>query len=262
MRSARAAVSLIFCFLLASCTSEYNLATHQQESLLYSSDKEVRMGDRINAGMEKQFKFIDDVDVNERVKRLLDSIVAVCDRKDILYFIRIMDEEDVNAVSIPGGYIYVFKGLIDKVQSDDQLAGVIAHEVGHINARHGVKRLQAAYGALLVQVLSMKTDNPEVAAGVNLAINSVFTEYSQQDEFEADELAIKYMKKAGYDPNAMVQFLTILQQEQEKAALRPYSYWRTHPHLSRRIAVTNKAITGKMEFKDYLNIIQADDPVK
>jgi len=255
-------VLLILCLSLPACTSEYNLATRRQETLLYSSDKETRMGERMAAGIEKQFKIIEDVDVNERVEKILDRIVAVCDRKDILYFIKVLDEEDINAVSLPGGYVYVFKGLIDKVKSDDQLAGVIAHEVGHINARHAVKRLQASYGAILLQALSIETESADVAAGVGLAINSMFSEYSQQDEFQADDLGVKYMKKAGFDPNAMVEFLEILRLEQEKAPVRSYSYWRTHPHLSMRIAVINKAIKGEMGFKDYLNIIQADDPVK
>ena len=136
------------------------------------------------------------------------------------------------------------------------------HVLGTTDETHpGVKRLQAAYGAMLLQILSVQTKDANVAAGVNLAINSLFTEYSQQDEFQADELAVKYMKKAGYDPSQMVAFLEILKQKQAKDPVRPYSYWRTHPHLSQRIAVTNKEIKGKLEFKDYLNIIQADDPL-
>jgi predicted Zn-dependent protease len=150
---------------------------------------------------------------------------------------------------------------MERVENDDQLAGVIAHEVGHITARHAVKRLQASYGAMLLQILAVETGKGEVATGVNLALNTIFSEYSQQDEFEADRLAVKYMRKAGYDPNEMVNFLKILREKQEKEPSRPKVYWRTHPNLPQRIAVTNKEIQGKLEFKDYLNIIQADDPV-
>ena len=260
-------LSVCLAVFFCGCTSEYNLATRQQESLLYSTDKEVRIWERVAEQVEEQFEVIEDIDLNERLDLVLERIVQVCDRKGLLYFAKIIDEKEesgeeiINAVSLPGGYIYVFKDLMDKIENDDQLAGVIAHEVGHITARHGVKRLQAFYGAMLVQILSMETKNSDVAAGVSLAISSLFTEYSQQDEFQADQLAVKYMKKAGYDPAQMIVFLEMLKEKQEKDPIRVYSYWRTHPHISRRIAVTNKEITGKLEFKDYLNIIQSDDPI-
>ncbi|MCK5084001.1 MAG: M48 family metalloprotease, partial [Candidatus Omnitrophica bacterium] len=163
----------------------------------------------------------------------------------------------INAVSLPGGYVYVFRGLIEKVDNDDELAGVIAHEVGHITARHGVKRMQNAYAALILQVASTQT-NARVAGGVNFALNSLFLEHSKQDEFEADRLGVKYLKKAGYNPKAMVAFLEKLKIEKEKAPRNRYSYWRTHPYLSQRISVVNQEITGKLEFRDYLNLTGND----
>ncbi|HQP10004.1 MAG TPA: M48 family metallopeptidase, partial [Candidatus Omnitrophota bacterium] len=200
-----------------------------------------------------EYAILSDIDVNERVETILARIAAVCDRKDLVYFIKVLDDDPINAVSLPGGYVYVFRGLIEKVGSDDELAGVIAHEVGHITARHGVKRMQAAYAAMVLQVASIPAGG-RVASGVNLAINSMFMEYSQEDEFEADRLAVKYLKKAGYDPRAMVTFFEKLKVEKDKEPLRQYSYWRTHPYLSQRIAVVNQEVSGKLEFRDYLNL--------
>ncbi len=242
---------------LQGCATEYNLATRQQETLLYGTEKEVKIGDTIAPKIEEQYDILRDVDVNERVQRILQRIVAVCDRKELVYFIKVLDDDLINAVSLPGGYIYVFRGLIEKTDNDDELAGVVAHEVGHITARHGIKRMQNAYAALLLQVASTQT-NARVAGGVNFVLNSLFMEYSQEDEFEADRLSVKYLKKAGYDPKAMVRFLEKLKIEKEKAPLRQYSYWRTHPHLSQRISVVNQEITGKLEFRDYLNLIGND----
>ena len=248
--------------LLSGCSTEYNLATEQQETLLYGTEKEVKIGEsvarRFEQGLQQDNKIVSDVDVNNRVEKILERIVAVCDRKDLMYFIKVIDEEDIiNAVSLPGGYIYVYKGLIDKVKSDDELAGVIAHEVGHITAKHGMKRLQSLYGALLLQIASTQS-NAEVAQGVNIALTSIFLEYSQRDEFEADRLGVKYLKRAGYDPKSMSSFLQKLREEQDKAPLKEYSYWRTHPHLSQRIAVVNREATGQLEFRDYLNLIGND----
>jgi predicted Zn-dependent protease len=245
---------LILVLILAGCSTEYNLATGQQETLLYGTEKEVKIGEAVAPKIEAQYEVMTELDVNERVNRVLDRIVAVCDRKDVVYFIKVLDEDLINAVSLPGGYVYVFKGLIDKVKSDDELASVIAHEVGHITARHGVKRMQAAYAALALQIASTQT-NGSTAAGVNLAINSLFLEYSQEDEFEADRLSVKYLKKAGYDPSAVVTFLKTLKAEEEKEPLKQHSYWRTHPYISQRISAANQEVTGKLEFRDYLNLI-------
>ncbi len=239
-------------FLLSGCfTTEYNLATEKQETLLYDTDQEIRIGTAYAAKVNSQMEINHDIDLNERAQRILDDIVDVCDRKELVYFVKIIEKEDINAVSLPGGYIYLFKGLMDAVDNDGQLAGVIAHEVAHITARHGMKRLQAAYGATLLQLVSAVAA-PEVAGGTGLALNTIFTEYSQQDEFEADKLAVKYMRKAGYEPTEMIAFLMKLKEEDEKAPLKRLSYWKTHPHPAKRMAVVRKAITGKLDFRDYV----------
>ena len=246
---------LLAVFCLAGCTTEYNLATKQEETLLYGTDKEVSIGEAMAVKMEGQYDIVTDVDLNDRARKVLDRIVAVCDRKDIVYFIKVIDKDLMNAVSLPGGYVYVFKGLMEKLDTDDELAGVIAHEVAHINARHAVKRIQSAYGALILQGLATQS-SAQVARGVNFALISLFSAYSQQDEFEADRLGVKYMKLAGYDPHAMTTVLEKLKKEEDKEPSREYSYWRTHPFIAQRVSVVNQAITGKMDFKDYLNLME------
>lgn len=250
-------VSVLFLILIVfmyGCATEYNLATQKQETLMYGTDKEVAIGDAVSRQIEQQYAVIADIDVNERVEAILDRIVAVCDRQDIVYFIKVIKEEGINAVSLPGGYVYIFEGLLEKVKDDEELASVIAHEVGHITAKHSMKRLQASYGAMVLQLLSTQAGG-NVAGGVNLALTTLFMEYSQEAEFEADRLAVKYMKKAGYDPTKVSSMLQKLQVEHDKEPLRPHSYWRTHPHIPERIANVNQEITGKLEFKDYIKLI-------
>ncbi|MBI5149638.1 MAG: M48 family metalloprotease [Candidatus Omnitrophica bacterium] len=245
---------MLFCCALAGCSTEYNLATQQQETLIYGTDKEVAIGEAVAAKMEAQYETATDVDLNERVQKILGRVVAVCDRKDIVYFIKVIDKDLMNAVSLPGGYVYIFKDVLDKAENDDELAGVIAHEVAHITARHAVKRIQNAYGALILQGLATQSST-RVAQGVNFALLSLFSAYSQQDEFEADRLGVKYMRLAGYNPDAMVTFLKKLKKEEDKQPSREYSYWRTHPFIPQRISAVNQAITGKLDFKDYLNLM-------
>ncbi len=254
-------LGLLLMINIMGCATEYNLATQREETLIYGDEKEIHLGEAMARSIELHYKdkIFTEVDANERVERILKRITEVCDRTDIVYFIKIIDEDEMNAVSLPGGYIYVFKKLVEKVDNDDQLAGVIAHEVGHITAKHAIKKLQEAYGAMLFQLAVTQTPARNVSGGLNFALTSLFMSHSQEDEFQADELGVKYMKAAGYNPLEMTNMLRKLQQEQDKSSLRQYSYWRTHPHIPERVAAVNTIVSGKMEFKDYIKMIGRDE---
>jgi len=245
---------LICCLLVCcGCTSEFNLATGREESLFYTTEQEVRIGEKVSKQFDKHYEISTEVEENKRVNRILDKIVAVCDRKEFVYTIKIIDDDKLNALSLPGGPVYVFKKLVDKV-NDDELAGIIAHEVAHIAARHGVKRMQGALGYTLVQALAVSTGNTDAILGAQAAYLTAFLAYSREDEFQADRLGVKYMKKAGYDPSGMVNLLEKLMEEKRRAPLQKFGYWRTHPYLNERMAVVRQAITGQLDFKGYLNL--------
>ncbi len=251
-------LSLLICSLcftiLMGCETQYNAALHHQETLLYGDEKEKSIGASAALSVEKTSKINTDVDVNERVRRVLDKIVAVCDRQDLVYTIRVVDEDVMNAFSLPGGYVYIYKGLLDKMDNDDQLAGVIGHEVAHIVAKHALKRLQAAYGATILEGAAVASGHINMAAGMDLAISSVFFENSREDEFQSDRLGLKYMSLAGYDPHQMKIMLGKLLKAQTKLGLQPKSYWRSHPYIPLRIAKVDQEANGKVQFKDYLNL--------
>jgi predicted Zn-dependent protease len=241
--------------LLSSCThSEFNLATGRQETSLYTTEREEHIGASVAVQMEKNFKISNDYEKNQRLDQILRRIAEVCDRRELVYTIRIIDEDDMNAVSLPGGYVYFFRGLMDKLKTDDELAAVIAHEVGHITARHAMKRLQASYGALLLQLGSVAANEFALAQGVGAAYQTVFLAFSRQDEFQADKLSVKYLRGAGYDPNAIVKVLETLQEEQRRRAPSRIAYFRTHPYVSERIGVVKREISGYLDFNSYLNL--------
>lgn len=246
---------LCMIFLLhGGCASSYfNLATQREEWVLYSSEQEVNMGRKISKRLEDHFKPFEDQTAQDRIDAIGQRLVRVCDRKEILYTFKVLDLKEVNAVSLPGGFVYVNRGLLEKVGSDDELAGVLAHEVGHIAARHAVKRLQASMGYSLLQALAIGTKNPAAARGTQVAVTQIFLAYARGDELLADRLAVRTLKRAGYDPYAMVQFLKKLR-DIHKEKLPPMNYLRTHPYLSDRIRVVHEEIEGKMRFEDYINI--------
>lgn len=239
----------------AGCMTEYNLATQREERSLYGVEKEIKIGDAVAKQFDSHYPLSSDVEANERAQRILAKIVAVCDRQELVYTIKIIEEDKMNAVSLPGGYIYIYKGLIDRLDNDDQLASVIAHEVAHIAARHGIKRLEGIYGYAILQLLALRTGDAKVARGIQTAYLAMFFEYSREDEFLADKLGVKYMREAGYNPEEMAKVLRKLQEQQKKEPLQELSYWRTHPHIPERIAVVNTEVSGEMNFKDYLNIM-------
>lgn len=247
-------ICLSLVVLLSGCASEFNTATGRQETLLYGEDKEASIGASIALQAEKELKMDNRVDINERVEKILDKITAVSDRHDLVYTIRVVDDDELNAFSLPGGYVFINRGLIEKVDNDDQLAAVIGHEVAHITAKHALKRIQGAYGATALELASALSGHGALAAGISLAANSILFKNSREDEFESDRLGVKYMRLAGYNPMEMKKMLGKLLADQMKGPTRPLNYWRTHPFIPARMSQANAAAKGHADYRDYLNI--------
>ena len=249
----------ILSLLFSGCATEYNLATEQEEVILISNDREVKMGKSISRAVEDRFKLVEDDKIKERINKIGERIANVSDRRDIIYHFKVLNEKEVNAMALPGGYIYVNKGLIDKADSDDELACVIAHEIGHVAAKHSVKKLQGALGINILRILMINSGDSQTRENADIALAELFLAYSREDELLADKLGVKYAKLAGYDPNAMVSFLNKLKAIEKKEPLRQLNYARTHPYLSDRLATVRMEISGNMGYEDYLNKSQEFD---
>lgn len=251
-------VILLFCLLLSGCATEYNVVTGQEETFYYSTDKEVQIGDSIARQVEEEYKLVDDPLVQKRVEDIGQKIVSISDRKDIDYHFKVLDDEEVNAVSLPGGFVYVNKGLMDKIATDDELAGVLGHEVGHIVARHSIKKLQAIMGYSVLRILTATMpQTAQVGNAADVAFTQILLGYSREDELLADQLATRYAKLAGYNPRGMIDFLVRLQDINRRKPLKPKSYFKTHPYVPDRIRVVKQELGEKIDFDDYINIEQA-----
>jgi predicted Zn-dependent protease len=248
---------LLTTVFLSGCSTEYNLATKQEEKYYYSTDKEVQMGASINRQVQKEFKFSGDPLQQKRVEDIGKKIAAVSDRKEIDYHFCVLDDDQINAVSLPGGYVYVNSGLIDKVSSDDELACILAHEVGHIVARHSIKKLQAMQSYSVLRLLvAVAPGAQEVGNAADAAFIQFLLGYSLQDELLADQLGVRYAKLAGYDPHGMISFLIKLQDLNRRMPLREHSYYKTHPYVPDRIRVVKQELGEQADFGDYINIEQ------
>ncbi len=243
--------------MISGCaTQEYNTATGKEDIMFVGTDKEVNIGKSIAESIEKSKEIKLDTDplMTERVNEVGQKIAAVSDRKEVRYTFRVIDKDDVNAFALPGGYVFVFKGLVDKVSKDDELAAVIAHEISHVVARHSIKRLQGGIGYNILLILMATTGAGRSDVGqIDAAFGQLIMSYSREDEALADKMAIKYLKEAGYDPWAIVSLLKKLQEEDKKAPIKTYTSYRSHPYVADRIRMVKQALSGEVDFNDYMN---------
>lgn len=257
IRGAFLKVLILSCcfFFTKPAYCEYNLATGEEEFVFLSSEKEVRMGESLSKQVEKKFKYDENYTNQEKVDAIGQKLADVCDRRDIIFHFKVIDDDKDNAFALPGGYIYIFKGLLDKLDSDDEIAAVLAHEIGHVSARHNVKRLQNSFGYMALRFLLIKgAEDSYSRHKANQAVNELMLSYSREDELEADRLTVKYLERAEYKKRAAISVLDKLIKWQMQGPIRPKMRWYTHPYLAARRAAVAKEITGQMEFEDYINI--------
>lgn len=243
----------------AGCaTTSYNTGTEHQETLLISTEREIAMGESISKQVEKQFNVIRDPKLLEQLDRVGPRIAEVADRKDLTYRFTIVEakeDDQPNAFALPGGPVYVTRSLFDLIKSDDELASILGHEVGHVVAKHTVKRIQAVLGMQALQILAVGVGGVDSRThrGMDLALTSLLLEYSQQDELEADRLGARYTKRAGYNPSAAITFMERLRDYTQKQPMRQFSYFRTHPYFADRIRLLRQETEGRITFDDYIN---------
>lgn len=262
-RAVRAFVGMICCVFVSVSPvfAEYNAATGTDDMVLVSTEKEIAMGRAYakQIAEDPEIKLSHNVNDLKRVNDIGAKLVPHVDRKELTYFFYVINEDELNAFALPGGYIYVYKGLLDKLD-DGQLSFVLAHELGHITARHSVKRMQGNLGANLLligsvfaqQQSSRQNGNISGVQASSVVLATVMSGYSQEDELTADTLAAKYVKSVGVSPQKGVEVMEILQKEDRKN-IRGVSYFRSHPLNGVRIKNIKQKAGLPLSFKDVIN---------
>lgn len=239
-----AAGAALFAMALGACATIYNPATGRNETVL-STGLEVALGHVARAQMGLTSLRMGRVDPAqlERVQAIGRRIARVSDRQDLPYQFGLIKDKNLNAFALPGGTIYVHSALAEKAD-DDELAAVMAHEVGHVAARHAAKHLQADLGfALLAHIAEAAGAAPESAQVADSIYGLLRDGYSRRDELEADRLGLRYALKADYNPEGMVTFFEKMLAEEPEDALSRAAVWkRTHPLTSERIAEARSEI--------------------
>ena len=225
---------IIGLLLLTACATT---GINRYQPNLFSTEEEVRMGAEFAKEVERQERLLPDVQIQNYVDQIGQRIAALSDRPNIKYHFKVIDKPDqVNAFALPGGYIYVYSGLLKRVESEAELAGVLAHEIGHVAARHATERLTLMYGYQLGVSLLLGEDPSEIAKLVsNLFGVGGLLAYSRRDEYEADRLGVQYANSAGYDPNGLLSFLKKLKEMEKREPGLLEQLLSTHPPTSERI---------------------------
>lgn len=197
----------------------------------------------------------DDPEIARYVVSIGELLHATTETPDRPFTFTIVDSPTVNAFALPGGYVYVTRGLMALANSEAELAGVIAHEIGHVTARHPAQRyshgMVASLGATLLGIL---TESPDLGRLGRLAAGLYIQGYSREQEYEADRLGVRYLARAGYDPMAMASFLKALEADDaltqmiagEKGAEPPLDLFRSHPRTADRIVQAAQAARGQV----------------
>jgi beta-barrel assembly-enhancing protease len=234
---------------------------------LYSLEREIALGKGAAQEVERSAKMITDPVVTEYVNRVGQNLVRNSDAK-VPFTIKVIDSDEINAFALPGGFFYVNSGLIMHADEEAELAGVMAHEIAHVAARHGTRN--ATKGEIM-QFASIPLillgpggwAGYGLYQGLNLAIPIGFLKFSRDNEREADFLGLQYMYKAGYDPNAFVSFFEKIEAEERRHPGSIPKIFSTHPPTPERVQKAQEEITTILPTRDeYIVTTSEFDVVK
>jgi predicted Zn-dependent protease len=274
--------------LAPACTRVVNPATGQTEFTAMSPAQERQVGSEQHPQVMAEFGgAYQDPALQAYVSRIGDELAAVSELPDLEFTFTLLNSDVVNAFALPGGYVYVTRGLLALADNEAELAGVMAHEIGHVTARHSAQRYSrgvlaqggVAIGSILAGILGggMAAQAVQEAGGVGA--EAYLAGYSRDQEFQADELGVRYLARAGYDPRAMSSFLEKLGQndalarrlaDREDAPDPASSWFATHPRTPDRVlrAVEQASAAtpgeGRIERERYLaeidGMVYGEDP--
>jgi predicted Zn-dependent protease len=259
--------------LIAACTM--NPATGERQLTLMSEAQEIQMGAQTHPEVLASFGAYDDPEWQAYIQELGEKIAATSERPDLNWTFTVLDDPVVNAMALPGGYIYVNRGILAHFNSEAELVSVLGHEIGHVTARHSVEQMSRAQLAQLgLGVASIAGEKFSQLIGLaGQGVGILFLKFSRDDENQSDSLGLRYMTRAGYDPYEMPKVFATLDRVSQSHGLRATPQWlSTHPDPGNRIANIDSRIgrlppelqQGTVGRDSYLNrltgLIFGDDP--
>lgn len=232
---------------LASCA--INPVTGNPDFVTVTESRELRMGHQGDQQIKQRYALYDSQGMQEYVESIGQRLARAGHRAGIPYRFTLLDSAEVNAFALPGGYVYVSRGILPYLNSEAELAGVIGHEIGHVTARHSVQRISAAQGAQIglavVQIFVPAIRTQAGGTAIDLLGNALLAGYGRDQELQADQLGAEYLARTGYDPGAMARSLEVLKnqelfdaelaKEENREPRRYHGLFASHPENDRRL---------------------------
>lgn len=205
-----------------------------------STAQEVQLGQQYSAQIEQQLPMINDRAVNYYINQLGNSIARRADPRGIAYTFRVVNANEVNAFAVPGGHVYVNRGLIERAGNMSELAGVLAHEIGHVVERHSVEQMERAQTAntaasVLYGVLLGRNPSAVEQVGLQVGGSALFAHYTRDAEREADYDAVRFLVASGINPNGLTTMFEKLLSEQQSRPSAVERWFSTHPLTTERV---------------------------
>jgi predicted Zn-dependent protease len=218
----------------------------------FSIDKEIALGKQLSLEVEQSSRILGDPEVTEYINRLGQNLVRNSDAQ-VPFVVKVIDSEEINAFALPGGFFYVNTGLILAAQEESELAGVMAHEIAHVAARHATEQFSKGRLFNLASIPLVFVGGPlgfGIQQAVSILVPLQFLQFSRGSEREADFLGLQYMYKTGYDPQSFVSFFEkVSSQERKKPGLLSRAF-SSHPMTKDRISLAQKEIQGLLPVHD------------
>ena len=253
-----------------------NPATGKRELMLVSESQELALGADADKSITAQMGLYDDPELQAYLQRIGEELAATSERPELDWQFKLVDDPLVNAFALPGGYIYITRGIMAHFDSEAQLASVVGHEIGHVTARHGAAQMSKqllAQGLLVGGAILAPEETQRYGALFMGGSQLLFLKFGRDDENEADSLGLRYMTRDGYDARPMPDVFLTLKRVSEAAGARPLPNWQsTHPAPQDRYDRLNRAIAAspvewegrKVERESYLarldGMVFGDDP--
>ena len=220
----------LFLALVLACA--FLVGVQPVEAGMISVEQEVKMGKETAQALEAKYGLSQDYYLDERVNRIGQRLAAVCGRNDISYSFKVLNANEVNALACPGGFIYVFKGLLDYMPTDTELAGVLGHEVGHVAKKHTVHSIEKQLWTSLILIAATRGQGLGL---VQAAQQALFAGYSRTDERGADKEGVNNTIKAGFNPYAMLITVQKLDDLSKQGGGANYGLFSSHPEPEERV---------------------------
>ncbi|MDH4111013.1 MAG: M48 family metalloprotease, partial [Gammaproteobacteria bacterium] len=198
---------------LGGCAT--NPVTGGTDIVMMSEAQEIELGRKMHPQILQQYGRFDDEQLQQYVSEVGQRIAAKSHRPNLQYTFTVLDGDEVNAFALPGGFVYITRGIMAYLNSEAELAAVLGHEVGHVTARHSVRQqtgsTAAGVGAMVVGIL---TGSGDLANVVNMASSALISGYGRDMELEADKLGAEYLNRIGYEPEAMIDVVRLLKNQE------------------------------------------------